>query len=61
MNIERFWHILKTDLEYNSPRRYRFLVKSLPGWATFIYYTRLLRVIIKESLYLQKNTYDRIT
>ena len=61
MNIEHFWHILKTEFEYKSPRRHRFLVRSLPGWATFIYYVQLLRIIMNESLYLRTKPYDNIT
>lgn len=58
MNIDHFWHILKSDFEYKSPETYRFLVDRLPGWATFIYYLQLLRVILNDSLSARMNTYD---
>ncbi len=61
MNIERFWHILKTEFGYQSPRKHRFLVENLPGWATFIYYAQLFNIVFQESLTALKKTYDRKT
>lgn len=60
MNIEHFWHILKTEFEYKSPRTHRLLGESLPGWATFIYYLQLFRVILSQNLYARLNTYDTV-
>ncbi len=61
MNIEQFWHILKTDCGYQSPKRRRFLVENLPGWATLIYYLQLFLIVVSESLTTRKTAYDRKT
>jgi 1-acyl-sn-glycerol-3-phosphate acyltransferase len=61
MEIDRFWHILKTNFGYHSSRPRRFLVKNFPIWATFIYYVQLLNIIRKESMTARKGMYDRKT
>ena len=61
IEIDLFWHILRTTSGYQSPRKSRFLVKNLPGWATCIYYVRLLGIIFKESIAAQKGPYDSRT
>jgi 1-acyl-sn-glycerol-3-phosphate acyltransferase len=60
MNIEHFWHILKTEFEYKTPRTHRLLGESLPGWTTFIYYLQLFRVILSQNMYVRMNTYDTV-
>ncbi len=57
MEIEQFWHILKTDFGYQSSRTRRFLVKKFPFWATFIYYVQLLIIILIESITARKGAY----
>jgi 1-acyl-sn-glycerol-3-phosphate acyltransferase len=61
MEIDQFWHILKTSYGYQSSRKRRFLVKKFPFWATFIYYVQLLNIILIESIAARKGTYDRKT
>ena len=61
MEIDQFWHILKTNYGYQSSRKRRFLVKNFPFWATFIYYIQLLNIILIESITARKGTYDRKT
>jgi 1-acyl-sn-glycerol-3-phosphate acyltransferase len=58
MKIDHFWHILRTSLGYHSPRRFRFLLENLPGWATCKYYIQLAAVIFRESLTARKGSYD---
>lgn len=58
MTIDFFWHLLKSECFYQSPRRRRFLVKKFHGWATLIYYLRLFYVILIESFVAQKKPYD---
>ena len=57
MEIDQFWHILKTNFGYQSSRRRRFLVKKFPLWATFIYYAQLLKIILIESITARKEGY----
>lgn len=59
MKIDHFWHILRTTYGYQSPSRPRFLVENLPGWATFAYYSRLVAVVLKESITARKGRYNR--
>ncbi|OQY12740.1 MAG: hypothetical protein B6I30_04165 [Desulfobacteraceae bacterium 4572_187] len=61
MEIDQFWHILKTNLGYHSSRTRRFLVKKFPLWATVIYYVQLLNIILKESITARKGAYGRKT
>lgn len=61
MEIDHFWHILKTDPGYRSPLKRRFFVEKFPCWATFIYYAQLLNIILIESLTARKGTYGRRT
>ena len=61
MEIDQFWHILKTDFGYRSPRKRRFLVEKYSFWATFIYYIQLLSIILIESITARKGAYDRET
>jgi 1-acyl-sn-glycerol-3-phosphate acyltransferase len=58
MEIDQFWHILKTDFGYHSSQTRRFLVKKFPFWATFIYYIQLLSIILMESLTARKGAYE---
>ena len=41
MDSNRFRQTLNTDYSYQSPARRLFLAHHLPGWRSFIYYTRL--------------------
>lgn len=59
MDLDRFWHMLRTTSGYQSPGKSRFLVKTIPGWATFIYYIQLAAIILKESITARKGAYDR--
>jgi len=61
MEIDQFWHILKTSYGYQSSRTCRFLVKKFPFWATFIYYVQLLYIILIQSITARKGNYDRKT
>ncbi|MCD6271457.1 MAG: 1-acyl-sn-glycerol-3-phosphate acyltransferase [Deltaproteobacteria bacterium] len=58
MDIEKFWRIIKTDFEYQSPVRTCLLVKNFPGWATFTYYLKLLQRIIIDSKAADIGEYD---
>ncbi|UCD90416.1 MAG: 1-acyl-sn-glycerol-3-phosphate acyltransferase [Desulfobacterales bacterium] len=60
MKIEHFWHILKTEFEYKSPRTHRLPGADLPGWPTIIYYLKLFRVILSDNLNVRMNIYDNI-
>jgi len=59
MEREHFWHILKTDFGYQSPQKRCFLAENLFGWATFIYYTRLLKLICINSVIARRGNLDR--
>lgn len=61
MDINYFWHLLKTAFGYRSPDRQRFMVERFPGWATSIYYIQLLNIILSESFTAQKGDYNRLT
>ncbi len=58
MDIEKFWRIIKTDFEYQSPVRTCLLAKKIPGWATFTYYLKLLQRIIIDSKTADIGEYD---
>jgi 1-acyl-sn-glycerol-3-phosphate acyltransferase len=58
MTIDLFWHLLKSEFFYQSPRKRRFLVKRFHGWATLIYYLRLFHIILAESLIARKKPYE---
>ena len=58
MTIDRFWHLLKSEFFYQSPRKRRFFVKKFHGWATLIYYIRLFYIILVESLIARKKPYE---
>ncbi len=59
MEIDSFWHILKTQFGYRSAGRSRFMVERFAHWATVIYYIELLNVILSESFTAQKGDYNR--
>jgi 1-acyl-sn-glycerol-3-phosphate acyltransferase len=61
MEIDQFWHILKTNFGYHSSQPRGFLVKKFPFWATFIYYVQLLSIILIQSITARKGVYDRET
>jgi 1-acyl-sn-glycerol-3-phosphate acyltransferase len=58
MTIDLFWHLLKSEFSYQSPRKRRFWVKRFHGWATLIYYLRLFHIILVESLIARKKPYE---
>jgi 1-acyl-sn-glycerol-3-phosphate acyltransferase len=58
MEIDQFWHILKTNFGYQSPQSRGFLVKKFTFWATFIYYVQLLTIILIESITARKGVYE---
>jgi len=58
MKIDHFWHLLKTDFSYQSPKKQRFLVKKFHKWATLIYYIQLFFTILTESLAARKRSYE---
>jgi len=49
MERKHFWHILKTDFSYVSPKKRYFLAENLPVWATFLFYTRLIKQVYTTS------------
>jgi 1-acyl-sn-glycerol-3-phosphate acyltransferase len=58
MTTDSFWHLLKTEFLYQSPRKRRFLIERFHGWATLVYYLRLLKIILAESLIARKKPYE---
>ena len=58
MTIDHFWHLLKSEFNYESPHKRRFFVKRFHRWATLIYYIRLFHIIWVESLTAQKMPYE---
>ena len=58
MTIDLFWHLLKSEFFYQSPRKRRFFVKRFHGWATLIYYLRLFNIILAESVIARKKPYE---
>ncbi|MGA7146119.1 MAG: lysophospholipid acyltransferase family protein [Desulfobacterales bacterium] len=58
MTIDLFWHLLKSEFSYQSPRKRRFSVKRFHGWVTLIYYLRLFNIILVESLIARKKPYE---
>ncbi|MGA8180033.1 MAG: lysophospholipid acyltransferase family protein [Desulfobacterales bacterium] len=58
MTIDLFWHLLKSEFSYQSPRKRRFWVKKFHGWETLIYYLRLFHIILVESLVARKKPYE---
>jgi 1-acyl-sn-glycerol-3-phosphate acyltransferase len=58
MTIDLFWHLLKSEFFYQSPRKRRFLVKRFHGWATLIYYLRLFSIILVESFIARRKPYE---
>lgn len=58
MTTDHFWHLLKTEFNYQSPRKGRFLVERFHSWATLIYYGQLFKIILRESLTARKLPYE---
>jgi len=59
MERKHFWHILKSDFAYLSPQKRHALVENLPGSATFIFYTRLLKTVYTNSVIARRGNLDR--
>jgi len=58
MTTDHLWHLLKTEFSYQSSQKRRFFVEKFRSWATLIYYTQLLNIIIIESLTARKMPYE---
>ncbi len=50
MNPNQFRQTIQTGFGYQSPQRRLFLAHYLPGWRTFIYYTRIVLAFIIARL-----------
>ena len=59
MERKHFWHILKSDFAYLSPPKRHALVENIPGSATFIFYTRLLKTVYTSSAIARRGDFDR--
>jgi len=59
MDVEEFTQILKSEHCYVSPLKKRFLVEKIPGWASFIYYTMLIDLLLRDSLMARIGKYDQ--
>jgi 1-acyl-sn-glycerol-3-phosphate acyltransferase len=58
MTTDHLWHLLKTEFCYHSSRKRRVFVEKFHSWATLIYYTQLLIIILAESLTARKMPYE---
>ena len=56
MDNYQFRQIVKTEHGYQSPDRRRLLADHLPGWAGFIFYTRVALAFLKEGLAGRRGT-----
>ena len=59
MNVEKFTQILKSEHCYVSPAKNMFLVEKIPGWASFVYYTMLIDLLLRDSLMARIGKYDQ--
>lgn len=59
MDREEFWHILKTEFGYQSPPRTCFLAKNFPGWATVVFYAKILKLVAVNSVIARLGRFDR--
>ena len=59
MDRDQFWHILKTESGYQSPQRRCFLAKNIPGWATVVFYAKILKLISVNGMIARLGKYDR--
>lgn len=50
MDTNQFRQIIKTEHGYQSPERRLILAHHLPGWRTFIYYTRIVLAFVIARL-----------
>ena len=59
MDVEKFTQILKSEHCYESPAKSRFLAEMIPGWASFVYYTMLIDLLLRDSLMARIGKYDQ--
>lgn len=59
MDVEKFSQTLKSEHCYVSPARRRFLVEKIPGWASLVYYTMLIDLLLRDSLMARIGKYDQ--
>jgi len=59
MNVEKFTQILKSEQCYVSPVKNMFLVENIPGWASFVYYTLLIDLLLRDSFMARIGKYDQ--
>jgi len=50
METNQFRQIIRTEYGYQSPARRLFLAQHLPGWRTFIYYSRIVMSFVIARL-----------
>lgn len=58
MNKDQYWHSLRTNFGYRTPTRAGFGPGNVPGWPSANYYTRLVYIILKNSLIAWRGAYD---
>jgi len=59
MDVEKFTQTLKSEHCYVSPAKRRFLVEKIPGWASLVYYTMLIDLLLRDSLMARIGKYDQ--
>lgn len=59
MDIDQFWHSIRTNFFYKSPQKRCFFSKNLPGWASFVYYAQVITTIIKDCIAEGKGEFNR--
>lgn len=59
MNVDLFFHTLRTRFGYQSSSKSRPLLGNVIGWITFIYYFRIVIIFIKNCITARKGLYDQ--
>lgn len=59
MDRKSFWQILRKDYGYVSPDSRRFPAEKIPGCPTFLYYVRIMKVILDHSRIAAGGKYTR--
>lgn len=58
MHIEHFWEKIKADFGYQSPVSPPLFAGKISGWATFVYYLKLINIIINDAKAADLGNYD---